>query len=580
MSSPQAARKHDGRVVAFDLERLTTSLLRAAWAGGEHPGREACSALAAELARAVAEFLVREYSATPSTADIRELVLRLLRETGHPRMADAFADHARATASLLWRLRVVENDVAEGTPWDRRRLIESLRASGIARDPAGELARDVERRLAVLGEDRVSTALLHALAVLKLTARGLDPRRYAARRVAVSFSGQSPRYDPAAAGLTPLPPGGPALEAFWLQAVHSPEVAAAARNNHLALEPYPHVPASLPAEPAPLDPLAPDAAEWHAEWAAHPERPLAALADRPERLAALARLLACAAPPGRAAGTEKDAEGAEAKSAGPGAEVHLILQPRPEGLLPRTRSCAAPITLNVGGVLVREALREQQRATSRLARLVTLAAQAHREREEYWGFSPVRGRELPLAAAGLWNASAWLQGQGFERPGISLSLRLLAGTLVSVLHGAVATVREETGLLVTLVSDGPPAAGAALWRRDREYFARDGLQLDPAGAYALGLELRIAAGVPELNERIEFLRSVAPLFDDPPVLRLDAPLGQEPDVTLWQELLQALAQSGVPRARLSPGGSSRGARLLARLIRAHLEGYPLFEQPA
>jgi hypothetical protein len=158
-----------------------------------------------------------------------------------------------------------------------------------------------------------------------------------------------------------------------------------------------------------------------------------------------------------------------------------------------------------------------------------------------------------------------------------MSVRLLANTLVSVLHGAVSTLRQETGIHLILCSDGPAEAGAALWRRDREYFARDGLNLDPAGEYGVGLELRVAAGVPELSERLDFLRAVAPLFDEPPAMRVEVPLGQEPDEGVWREWLQSLAQTGVPRARLVAGGRSRALRLLARLVRSHLEGFPLLE---
>jgi hypothetical protein len=61
-------------------------------------------------------------------------------------------------------------------------------------------------------------------------------------------------------------------------------------------------------------------------------------------------------------------------------------------------------------------------------------------------------------------------------------------------------------------------------------------------------------------------------------MRVEAPLGQETDETIWREWLQALAQTGVPRARLVAGGSGRSLRLLSRLVRSHLEGYPLFER--
>ncbi len=568
MAAPQAVRKHDGRTVAFDLTRLARSILRAALdAGLAAPD---APPLSGELARAASEFLTRDYPAPPSTADLRELVARLLRETGQAHVADAYSEHARRTAALLWSLRLPEGGSAEGAPWDRRRLMESLRASGIARDPAGEIAREIERQLVHLGQERISPGLVYALTVLQVQRRGLDPRRYAARRVAVPFSDHVPRYDAAAAAHAPLPQGGPALTAFWLQCVHSSEVTSAVTQNQIALDPFPARPDADVREPSAdafSDPLQPDAPELLNEWATHPQHVLRLRADDNPRMNALARWLA---------GLAQTPEGGARNRAGAWGDIRLAFAP-PTGGVVRERSRVSPVTLNVAGTLAREAVREVARATPRLARMVALAAHAHREREEYWGYSPVRGRELPLAVAGLWNAAAWLHGLPFERPGPGMSVRLLANTLVSVLHGAVSTLRQETGIHLILCSDGPAEAGAALWRRDREYFARDGLNLDPAGEYGVGLELRVAAGVPELSERLDFLRAVAPLFDEPPAMRVEVPLGQEPDEGVWREWLQSLAQTGVPRARLVAGGRSRALRLLARLVRSHLEGFPLLE---
>jgi len=89
------------------------------------------------------------------------------------------------------------NSTVVGSPWDRRRLLESLRSAGVARDPAGEIAREVERRLVGLGQERISAALIHALASLLLSGRAMDVRPYSARRLAFSLSTQMPHYDAA-----------------------------------------------------------------------------------------------------------------------------------------------------------------------------------------------------------------------------------------------------------------------------------------------------------------------------------------------------------------------------------------------
>ncbi|MCZ7647615.1 MAG: ATP cone domain-containing protein [Planctomycetota bacterium] len=568
MRKPDAVRKYDGRLVAFNPLRLVRSLARAALACGAQASSAEAKSFGEEIARAACEFLAQEYGATPSTADVRELTVKLLRETGHHAVADAYAEHARAAASLLWSLRLTDGHAPEGSPWDRRRLIESLRGSGIAADPAGEISRQVERKLVALGVERGSAALVHALAVLELQQRAMDARRYAARRVAASFAPLAERWDALAARGCPLPHDGPALEAFWLQAVHSDEVALAARGNLLGLAPYPASPepaAELQGDDRAADPLG---AEGRGRLRAPGREPLWVRADGPERVAALAEALAGA--------SAADPEAPDP----PGAQAELVLVTVAPSLershRPVVRSL--PITLNVGGLLIREAIRDPQKATLRLTQLVALAAQAHREREEYFGRSPIRGRELPLVPAGLWNAAAWLAREPFAHAAPSPTLRAGAATLASALHGVVSTLREETGLNLALIAGAPRTAAAALWAQDGVFLAQDGATLDPLGSYEVGLELRVSPGVADLGERVDFLKSVAGLFDEPSALALKAPLGREPDASAWREVLDALRQTGLPRVRLLPGGSPRGARLLARLIRGHLEGFPLFER--
>lgn len=598
MGPLQAVRKHDGRVVAFDLERLSASITQAAYESGERVPRDAAQSLGNEMALAAGSFLAQERTAPPATSDLREMVQRLLRETGHAKTAGAYAEHARSSAALLWRMRLFDDAAGaaawEGATWDRRRLIESLRGAGVARDPAGEVAREVERRLLVLAQARISAALIHALAMLALSERGLDPRAYAARRISASFSGLAPRYDKAAATERPLPSGGPALEAFWLQAVHSSEVSSAARGHVLGLEPYPSAPASersgLLSDGA-LDPLQASAGEALTQGfrsrsgpASGPDREahggagalsqgelLWLRADDPARIATWARHLAGLA--------EMPSRTVERGPWGEGAfELGLVLRWAPHGASPACSRQAPVLTLNIGSALVREALRDPVKVNRKLASLATLGAHAHREREEYWGFSAVRGRELPIAAAGLWNAAAWLTGEPYERGARGQAQRESAANLAAGLHGAVSTLRQETGMNLRLVSNAPRAAAAALWRRDRLHFARDGLHLDSEGAYETGLDLKLSAGTTEVCERIEFLRNTASFFDAPPALCVEAPLGLEPDPAAWREFLTAMALTGVPRVRVAPGGSGRSMRLLTRLVRSHMEGYPLFAQ--
>lgn len=569
VKQPDAVRKHDGRVVAFDRAVLAASVTRAALSAGDHDTLEAAEAFGHEVSLAVAEFLAREGPATPSTADIRQMTQKLLRGMPFPGTAETYTDYARNASSLLWSMRLVDGPGGEGVPWDRRRLLESLRAAGVARDPAGEVAREVERRLVALGETRISAALVHALAELALSARSIDTRLYAARRVAATFAVHVPRYDAVAARANPLPAGGPALRAFWLQAVHTPEISAAARDSAFALEPFPADPQDWrggpPAFDAACDPLRAETAQRLRDWSAGTAGEPWLCADEKTRIGAVAKLLA-----------EWNED--ERKETVPAGALWLMLRRRPSISPAKPGTSALPVTLNVGGLLVREAVRDPQRATVRLAQLAGLAAQAHREREEYFGLPVVRGRELPIAAAGLWNAAAWLCGKPYDKTEPHEDLRAVAGALVGALHSAITTLRSETGMQVTLVSEAPHAACAALWAADREHFARDGLNLDPAGAYSGGAALYADAGTEDLGTRVDFLAGVAPLFDEPSALELRAPLGREPDQNFWRELLAVLAGSRLPRVKLLPGGSARGCKAFTRLLRRHLEGFPLFEQ--
>ncbi|MCY3022403.1 MAG: hypothetical protein NTW87_25770, partial [Planctomycetota bacterium] len=91
--------------MAYDSARLAASIARAAAA---LLSPEKSRLLAHEIARGVGAVLVTEGRPVPASADIRALVTRLLRETKHEDVADAYAEHARAAASLLWHIRVVE----------------------------------------------------------------------------------------------------------------------------------------------------------------------------------------------------------------------------------------------------------------------------------------------------------------------------------------------------------------------------------------------------------------------------------------------------------------------------------------
>jgi hypothetical protein len=97
LSSPLAlfpwVAKRDGRLVPFDADKIS----RALFAAGESLG-QSDAFLARELTDAVLHFLAAEADGSiPSTAQISETVVKVIRELGHPRLAQEFALYRRPT---------------------------------------------------------------------------------------------------------------------------------------------------------------------------------------------------------------------------------------------------------------------------------------------------------------------------------------------------------------------------------------------------------------------------------------------------------------------------------------------------
>jgi hypothetical protein len=88
---PRQVLKRDGRLEPFAADKIS----RALFAAGETLGQPDAF-LARELADGVVYFLTRECEGrTPTTADIEEVVVKAVRELGHPALAKAFEEHAR-----------------------------------------------------------------------------------------------------------------------------------------------------------------------------------------------------------------------------------------------------------------------------------------------------------------------------------------------------------------------------------------------------------------------------------------------------------------------------------------------------
>jgi hypothetical protein len=89
---PSRVIKRGGRVVDFDADRISRSL----FAAGESLGRPDAFA-ARELADGVVHFLAAEHEGeVPTTQQIAEVVVKVVRELGQPALAAAYEEHGRS----------------------------------------------------------------------------------------------------------------------------------------------------------------------------------------------------------------------------------------------------------------------------------------------------------------------------------------------------------------------------------------------------------------------------------------------------------------------------------------------------
>src|SRR5439155_8588056 len=82
--------KRDGRLVPFDAAKISQSL----FAATETLGRPDAF-LARELTDGVLHFLAKEIEdPVPTTSQVAEMVVKIVRELGQPALAQAYAEHA------------------------------------------------------------------------------------------------------------------------------------------------------------------------------------------------------------------------------------------------------------------------------------------------------------------------------------------------------------------------------------------------------------------------------------------------------------------------------------------------------
>lgn len=195
-------RKRDGSVVAFDGSKL---------AGGIFAARNAvdptnAAMTAQELTEAVLHFLHREHAGSiPSTAEIVETTVKVLRETGHGATAAAYFEFGRDRRKRRAQIRLAESsgvsissnsvidtnkensfgqpfdlsDAAQrGRLWDKSSLVQML-VEEVDLDPefARQLAAEVERKLLLLECRSASAGLVRELVATELASRGISTAR-------------------------------------------------------------------------------------------------------------------------------------------------------------------------------------------------------------------------------------------------------------------------------------------------------------------------------------------------------------------------------------------------------------------
>lgn len=179
-------RTRDGRIVPFDVRRVADAIYRAAVSTGADD-----RFLAEELAGVVVLYLERGGTPRiPALADVEGAVERVLRDTGHPATARAYAAHLARRRAAREGV-VLEVDAADdvdgehplplvggesGGPvraWSRERIVAALvDEAGLDPATALDVARAVEDRVLVRGVPRIGSSLVRALVDAELFDRG------------------------------------------------------------------------------------------------------------------------------------------------------------------------------------------------------------------------------------------------------------------------------------------------------------------------------------------------------------------------------------------------------------------------
>lgn len=233
-------RKRDGSVVAFDTAKFVSSI----FAARRQIDEEDAAFHAQEHSQAILHFLHQDLEGRiPTTEEIGETAVKVLRELGQGPTAAAYFDYRQRRRQLRERMRVHETaaplrpDDAGPPPrlappggpeaFDKARIAWALETDGdLDAATAREVAASVERRLLASGLGNVSTGLIRELTDAELMERGLN-RSLSRRR----FLGVPARVVEEMLAARPEPDevyrwaGRELLRQYALQEVFSPDIA-------------------------------------------------------------------------------------------------------------------------------------------------------------------------------------------------------------------------------------------------------------------------------------------------------------------------------------------------------------------
>ena len=231
-------RKRGGAVVAYAESKIAGAIQQASRAAGLDNRY-----LAEDLAGVVTLYLERYHDKDiPTSDEIRRIVCKILKETGHSPIAQAFSEFrgreapvpaaAVRPAELFPASAIMVEGHARGevSLWDRRRIVAALqREARVHAERAEQIAATVEQRIFAMKVSRVSTAVIRELVNQELIGARGDVLSQIVVGVPKYDLGQmmaSPRGLPDADELS-LRVGEAAIQQYALQEIFRSDVSAA-----------------------------------------------------------------------------------------------------------------------------------------------------------------------------------------------------------------------------------------------------------------------------------------------------------------------------------------------------------------